>query len=323
MPESARAAIARALGEAARYPDSNAFDLKAALAGKYGVPENWLTLGNGSNDILVLAAQAFLQPGAGAVYSAHAFIVYALASQMQGAQSSVVPALPGLGHDLEGMLSAIRPNTQLVFIANPNNPTGTFLTGEAIESFLGRVPSRVMVLLDEAYNEYLDPELRVDSSAWVRRYPNLIVSRTFSKAYGLAGLRVGYAIAQASVTDVLNRIRQPFNVNGLALAAAAAALTDQEFLERTYAMNRAGYRQLTEAFDALGLRYIPSRGNFVLVQVGEADDAGARVNLGLLKQGVIVRPVDNYGLSKWIRISIGLPEENSALIAALPQALQS
>jgi histidinol-phosphate aminotransferase len=221
------------------------------------------------------------------------------------------------------MLLAIRPNTQLVFIANPNNPTGTFLSGEAIESFLGRVPSRVMVLLDEAYNEYLDPELRVDSTAWVRRYPNLIVSRTFSKAYGLAGLRVGYAIAQAGVTDVLNRIRQPFNVNGLALAAATAALTDEEFLERTYAMNRAGYRQLTEAFDALGLRYIPSRGNFVLVQVGEAGDAGARVNLGLLKQGVIVRPVDNYGLSKWIRISIGLPEENSALIAALPQALQS
>jgi histidinol-phosphate aminotransferase len=323
MPPAARAAVEGALAEGGRYPDANAFDLKAALAERYGVAEDWLTLGNGSNDILMLAAQAFLKPGASAVYSAYSFIVYAIATQVLGAHKIVVPATAGLGHDLDAMRRAVRDDTQLVFIANPNNPTGTYLPARTIEAFLESLPRQVMVVLDEAYNEYLEESLRIDSVAWVRRFPNLVVSRTFSKAYGLAGLRVGYAIAQPAVTNVMNRIRQPFNVNGLAQVAALAALGDRAFLERTHALNAAGYRQLVAACEALGLPYIPSYGNFVLVKVGDTDDAGERVNLGLLRQGVIVRPVGNYGLPQWLRISIGLPEENAALIAALPRALRS
>ena len=183
------------------------------------------------------------------------------------------------------------------------------------------MPANVVVVLDEAYNEYLAPEHQFESSAWVRKYPNLIVSRTFSKAYGLAGLRVGFAIAQPAVTDLMNRIRQPFNVNSLAQAAAIAALNDKEFLAKGAENNFAGYQQLTAAFDELGLEYVPSFGNFVLVRVGDDDGAGARVNLALLKQGVIVRPVGAYGLPQWLRISIGLPEENAAFIAALKKVL--
>jgi len=321
MPESARRAMAIAAADAGRYPDANGFDLKAALAARYGVGSDWLTLGNGSNDILELAARTFLQPGKSAVFAQHSFIVYALATQSIGARAIVVPATPGLGHDLDAMRAAIVEDTQLVFLANPNNPTGTFLEASAIEAFLESVPARVVVVLDEAYNEYLEPALRFDATRWVRRFPNLLVSRTFSKAFGLAGLRVGFGIAQPRLSDVLNRIRQPFNVNTLAQAAAGAALADAPFLQKSFDVNRAGYAQLCGAFDALGLSYIPSHGNFVLVKVGDDDAAGARVNLALLKRGLIVRPVANYGLPQWLRISIGLPEENAALIAALPAAL--
>jgi histidinol-phosphate aminotransferase len=219
------------------------------------------------------------------------------------------------------MAAAIEPDTRLVYIANPNNPTGTFIPAEKIEAFLQKVPANVVVVLDEAYNEYLAPEHQFESSQWVRKYPNLIVSRTFSKAYGLAGLRVGFAIAQPAVTDLMNRIRQPFNVNSLAQAAAIAALNDKEFLRKGAENNRAGYRQLTAAFDELKLEYVPSYGNFVLVKVGDDEGAGARVNLALLKQGVIVRPVGAYGLPQWLRISIGLPEENAKFIEALKKAL--
>jgi len=323
MPASAKQAIIDALDETGRYPDANGFDLKATIAAKYDVPMSWLTLGNGSNDILELAARAFLGAGQSAVFSQFSFVVYPLAVQAVGARAIVVPATDGLGHDLDAMRAAIAQDTRLVFIANPNNPTGTFLTPAAIESFLNALPSRVVVVLDEAYNEYLEPELRFESSIWVRRHPNLIVSRTLSKAYGLAGLRVGYALAQAEATDLLNRVRQPFNVNVLAQAAAIAALKDHAFLARTYSVNRAGYAQLVAAFERLHLRYIPSFGNFVLVKVGEDERAGERVNLSLLKSGVIVRPVGNYGLPQWLRISIGLEHENAALIDALPRALES
>ncbi len=321
MPAAARQAMMDVLSEVGRYPDANGFDLKKGLASRYRVSESWLTLGNGSNDILELAAKAFLSPGKSAVFSQYSFIVYPLATQGVGAEAIVVPATADLGHDLDAMLAAIRADTKLVFIANPNNPTGTFLSDAAIENFLLSVPPHVMVVLDEAYNEYLEPHLRFESSLWVHRFANLIVSRTFSKAYGLAGLRVGYALAQAAASDLLNRVRQPFNVSVLAQAAALAALSDQPFLNQTYELNRAGYLQLTHAFDKLGLSYIPSHGNFVLVKVGEDKDAGERVNLALLKDGVIVRPVGNYGLPQWLRISIGLPEENEALIAALNAAL--
>lgn len=322
MPASSREAIIAALAETGRYPDSNGFELKETIARKYDVPMNWLTLGNGSNDILELAARAFLAPGKSAVFSKYSFVVYPLAVQAVGASAIVVPATHGLGHDLDAMQKAVREDTRLVFIANPNNPTGTFLAPAAIENFLAALPGHVVVVLDEAYNEYLEPDLRFESSIWVRRFPNLIVSRTLSKAYGLAGLRVGFALAQPEATDLLNRVRQPFNVNALAQVAAIAALKDHAFLQETYRINRAGYLQLTDAFKRLGLAFIPSHGNFVLVQVGEDPGAGERVNQRLLKAGVIVRPVGNYGLPQWLRVSIGLPEENAALIAALPRALE-
>ncbi|MCO4860500.1 histidinol-phosphate transaminase [Cupriavidus sp. WGlv3] len=320
MPESARTAVAAAVAELGRYPDANGFALKDALSARFGVPADWLTLGNGSNDILELAAHALVEPGQSIVYAEYSFAVYALATQEIGARAIEVRARD-YGHDLDAMAAAIAPDTRLVFIANPNNPTGTFLPAAQIEAFLQQVPRHVVVVLDEAYNEYLDADQQYDAIAWVRRYPNLMVSRTFSKAYGLAGLRIGYAVAQPELTDLLNRIRQPFNVNSVAQAAAIAALADTDFLRRSAELNRDGKRQLTEAFDRLGLEYVPSSGNFVLVRVGDDDGAGARVNLALLRQGVIVRPVGNYNLPRWLRVTIGLPEENAAFIAALERAL--
>ncbi len=320
LPESAKAAMAAAAAELGRYPDANGFELKAALARRYDVPADWITLGNGSNDILEIAAHAFVQKGQAVVYSQYSFAVYALATQGVGARGINVPA-KNYGHDLDAMAAAIDADTRLVYIANPNNPTGTFIPAAGIEAFLGKVPASVVVVLDEAYNEYLEPQDQFESTQWVRKYPNLIVSRTFSKAYGLAGLRVGFAIAQPAVTDLMNRIRQPFNVNSLAQAAAIAALNDKEFLRKGFENNRAGYQQLTAAFEELGLEYVPSHGNFVLVKVGDDEGAGARVNIALLKQGVIVRPVGAYGLPQWLRISIGLPEENAKFIEALKRAL--
>jgi histidinol-phosphate aminotransferase len=322
MPESARAAMLAAASTLGRYPDSNGFDLKAALSRRYGVPMDWITLGNGSNDILELVALALLERGTSAVYAQHSFAVYRLATQARGARHIVVPARD-YGHDLDAMLAAIADDTRVVFIANPNNPTGTFLPAARIQAFLEQVRARhgqrVVVVLDEAYNEYLDPELRFDSVAWVREFPNLVVSRSFSKAYGLAGLRVGFATAQAALTDLLNRVRQPFNVNTLAQAAAVAALQDADFLGRSYRVNKEGKAQLYQAFDALKVRYVPSYGNFVLVHVGDAP----RINLELLKRGVIVRPVAGDGLPEWLRVSIGLPQENTRFITALTEILRT
>jgi histidinol-phosphate aminotransferase len=320
VPESSKQAMAKAAADLGRYPDANGFELKAALSARYDVPAEWITLGNGSNDILELAVRAFVQQGQAVVYSQYSFAVYALATQGAGARAIVVPARE-FGHDLDAIAAAIDADTRLVFIANPNNPTGTFIPAAQIEAFLDKVPAHVVVVLDEAYNEYLAPQHQFESAQWVRKYPNLIVSRTFSKAYGLAGLRVGFGIAQPAITDLMNRIRQPFNVNSMAQAAAIAALNDKAFLEKGARNNAEGYKQLTAAFDELGLEYVPSFGNFVLVRVGDDDNAGARVNVALLKQGVIVRPVGNYGLPQWLRISIGLPEENARFIEALKKAL--
>lgn len=320
MPASAHSAMMAAAGSLGRYPDSNGFDLKSALAKRYDVPIDWITLGNGSNDLLELASLALLSPGTACVYSQYAFVVYRLATQARGARHIMVPALD-YGHDLDAMLQAIDGDTRLVCIANPNNPTGTFLPRAKIAYFLQQVHdrhgSRVTVLVDEAYNEYLDPEWRFDSTNWVRQYSNLIVTRTFSKAYGLAGLRVGFALAQPALTDVLNRVRQPFNVNALAQAAAVAALNDQEFVQQVYELTKTGKQVLTQAFARLGLTYIPSFGNFVLVRVGDA----AQVNIELLRRGVIVRPVAGDGLPEWLRVSIGLPDENAGFIEALTQIL--
>ena len=298
-----RAAIEKALGELARYPDGNGFELKDALSRRYGVSMDSIVLGNGSNDVLELVAMAFLGAGTSAVYSQHSFAVYPLAKDF--------------GHDLPAMAKAVEADTRIVFIANPNNPTGTFVDYGAMEAFLKSVPGCIVVL-DEAYNEYLPPELRVDTAKWVKRYPNLIVTRTFSKAYGLAGLRVGYAMANPAIADLMNRVRQPFNVNSISLTAAAAALDDMEFVARSYAENRSGLKQIEEGARALGLDYIPSYGNFITVRVGKAAEVFKR----LLKRGVIVRPVTGYELPEHLRISIGTPEENERFLQALAASLR-
>jgi histidinol-phosphate aminotransferase len=311
------AAISAAAADVTRYPDGNAFALKAELARRTGLDAAQIVLGNGSNDILELATQAFLRPGESTVYAQHAFAVYPLATQARGGIGIEVPAVAH-GHDLPAMRAAIRPDTRVVFVANPNNPTGTWIAPGPLEAFVASVPSEVLVVLDEAYNEYLDPADRADSDAWVRRYSNLLVSRTFSKAYGLAALRVGYGVMHASVADALNRVRQPFNVNSLAQAAALAALADANYVDDSRALNCDGLRQLAAGFEALGLSFVPSHANFVLVDVGD----GAAVNAALLAQGVIVRPVGNYGLPSFLRVTVGLPAENARFLSALRAALR-
>jgi histidinol-phosphate aminotransferase len=310
------AAIAQAAAEITRYPDGNGFALKEALSTRLGVPPSQIVLGNGSNDILELATQAYLRPGDEAVYSQHAFAVYPLATRARGASGIEVPARD-FGHDLARMRAAVTPRTRIVFVANPNNPTGTFITPSELESFVASLPTDVLVVLDEAYNEYLDPADRCDSVGWIARYPNLLVSRTFSKAYGLAALRVGYGVMHASIADMLNRVRQPFNVNALAQAAALAALADEDYVDASRALNRQGLAQLAAGFAALELPSLPSHGNFVLVKVGDS----ATVNQRLLAQGIIVRPVGNYGLPEWLRVSVGTSDENARLLAALRCAI--
>ena len=311
-----RAAIAAATEDLSRYPDGNGFDLKAALAARYKVSPEQIVLGNGSNDILELVSQTFLRPGDSAVYSRHAFVVYPLATQARGATGIEVAARE-FGHDLDAMRAAIVPSTRIVFVANPNNPTGTWIPPDALRAFIASVPDDVLVVLDEAYNEYLEPAQIAPSATWIAAHPNLVVSRTFSKAYGLAALRVGYGIMEARVADIVNRVRQPFNVNALAQAAALAALADTSYVDESRALNRAGMKQLEEGVRALGLRFVPSHANFLLVHVGDA----AKVNQRLLAQGVIVRPVANYGLPAYLRVTVGLPAENRRFLDALAAAV--
>ncbi len=312
----ALAAMENVLLEIARYPDGNGFLLKSALAEKYGVALNQIVLGNGSNDLLELAARAFLAPGASAIYSQYAFAVYPLATQAAGARGIETPAR-GYGHDLKAMLEAISDDTRVIFIANPNNPTGTLLGGAELEHFLDQVPRTVLVVLDEAYTEYLPEAQRSNSIGWLKKYPNLLITRTFSKAYGLAGLRVGFALAHPEVVDLLNRVRQPFNVNSLAQAAAVAAMQDEAFLQECVKINRSGMEQITSGLSQMGLDYIPSAGNFVAVKVGNA----ASINHSLLKQGVIVRPIANYGMAEFLRVSIGLEADNARFLQALEHSL--
>jgi histidinol-phosphate aminotransferase len=319
----AKAAIKKALKEVGRYPDGNAFDLKEALSRRYGVPQESIVIGNGSNDLLELVAGAFLAPGRAAVYSEHAFAVYPLATQARGAKSIVVPA-KDYGHDLEAMRMAITPEAQVVFIANPNNPTGTLLRGDELEGFLSLAPGDIAVVIDEAYTEYLPREARYDSVAWLKRHPNLIITRTFSKAYGLAGLRVGFGLMHPDVADLLNRVRQPFNVNSLALAAAVAALDDKAFVSRSYALNRSGMRRLERGFEKLGIEYIPSCANFISFRVPRKDGTpqAGPVYEKLLRQGVIVRPIAGYGMPDHLRATVGLPVENERFLKALRSALE-
>jgi histidinol-phosphate aminotransferase len=316
----ARIAIYAAIDELALYPDGNGFELKSAIAQKLDVALNQIVLGNGSNDVLELVARAFLAPGASAVYSQHAFAVYPLATQATGAAGIEVPAL-NFGHDLVAMRAAIRADTRVVFIANPNNPTGTLLGTAELYAFLKSVPQQVVVVLDEAYGEFLDADLQAPAVAWVAEFPNLVLTRTFSKAYGLAGLRVGFALAQTELAGMLNRVRQPFNVNSLALCAAAAALNDADFIAESKRVNDAGMAQLTQGVQAMGLEFIPSFGNFVCVKVAVSGHRAAQVFQELLQRGVIVRPVGNYGMPDYLRVSIGLPAQNARFLTTLAEIL--
>lgn len=310
-------AIAKALPELTRYPDGNGFELKQALAAHYELDHSQITLGNGSNDVLELIAKAWLEPGSNAVFSQYAFAVYPIATLAAGAESREVPA-KDFGHDLPAMLAAIDSNTRVVFIANPNNPTGTWFDINALEQFLAAVPEQVLVVLDEAYIEYASGSELPDGVKYLSRYPNLIVSRTFSKAYGLAALRVGYALSSPQVAEVLNRVREPFNVNSLALSAGCAALQDEDYLFRSRLVNDQGMAQLEAGLEALGLAWIPSKGNFIAVDFRR--DAGP-INQALLERGVIVRPMAGYGLPEFLRISIGTHEENARFLGVLRQVL--
>jgi histidinol-phosphate aminotransferase len=312
----AQMAIEEAIADIARYPDGNSFALRQAVSAKFGVAQNQIVFGNGSNDILELAARAILQAGDEAIFSQHAFAVYPLVTQAVGATGVVVPA-KDFGHDLDAFLTAITPKTRLIFVANPNNPTGTLLKKDALKAFIHAVPKHVLIVLDEAYDEYLSADLKSEAIAWLAEYDNLIISRTFSKAYGLAGLRVGFGLMHASVADILNRVRQPFNVNSVAQAAAIASLADEDFVARSYAANQAGMKQLTLGLTELGLTFIPSFANFVSFKVPNA----AAVNQQLLQNGVIVRPVANYDMPDYLRVSIGLFSENARFLAVLAQIL--
>ncbi|HHH38501.1 MAG TPA: histidinol-phosphate transaminase [Sedimenticola sp.] len=315
--EAARAAIRGELDAVARYPDGGGYALRSRLAEKHGVDPACITLGNGSNDVLDMIARVFLAPGRESLFSEHAFAVYPISSQAVGAELKITPARD-FGYDLAAMAGMVGERTGVVWIANPNNPTGTWVDGETLEGFIAGLPTRVMVVVDEAYIEYVDEAGYPDASRWLERYPNLIVTRTFSKAYGLAALRVGYGLSHPDVADLLNRVRQPFNVNSMAMAAALAALDDPAFIERSVAVNREGMAQLCKGFERLGLDYIPSVGNFVTLDTGRPV---AEVDAALLREGCIARPVANYGLPRHLRVTVGLPEENARFLAALEKVL--
>lgn len=312
-----KAALTEMLAGLARYPDANGFYLKAKIAEKFGVQANQITLGNGSNDVLELLARTFVNDEHEVIYSQHAFVVYPLVTQALGAKGIAVPA-KDYGHDLDAMLAAITPRTRMIFIANPNNPTGTFLTSEQLAAFIAKVPENVLVVLDEAYYEYVPESQRAPSIEWVQHYPNLVVSRTFSKAYGLAGLRAGFMVTHPALADLMNRVRQPFNMNSLSLRAAEIALDDVEYLNESVAVNDAGMAQLVAFCEKHQLPFIPSHGNFLTIEVGP--DA-ASLYQKLLQQGVIVRPVAGYELPRHLRVSIGLEHENQAFINAMESIL--
>ena len=317
--KKALAAIQAALPELGLYPDGSGYHLKNALAAKYGLDAEQITLGNGSNEILELIARAFVTPELEVIFSQHAFAVYPIVTQAVGATGVVVPAL-NYGHDLDAMLKAVTAKTRVIFVANPNNPTGTLLSQGSLEAFIGALPDTVICVLDEAYFEFVSCVKTVNSIDWLKKFPNLIITRTFSKAYGLAGLRVGYGLSSPACADILNRVRQPFNNNSLALVAATAALDDAEHLQLTVDNNTQGMTQLTDGFKTLGLEWIPSAGNFVSVDLKQS---GQVIYDALLRKGVIVRPVGVYEMPNHLRISIGTPVENAVFLQALADVLKN
>ena len=305
------------------YPDGGGRALKKALAARHVVAPECITLGNGSNELLELIGRCFLDGRKNAVYSEHSFLVYALVTRICGASGRVVPALPvasamSLGHDLDAMAAEVNADTRVVFIANPNNPTGTWFGASALEGFLREVPSTTVVVIDEAYAEYVTQTDYVEAAAWIERFPNLVVTRTFSKAFGLAGLRVGYSLSSTAVSELMNRVRQPFNVSTPAQCAALAALGDEQHLENSVAMNRDGLGQLQDGCARLRLPWIPSAANFLCIEVG--DDAPG-IYQRLLERGVIVRPVGNYQLPRHLRVTVGRPVHNRRFLEALEEAL--
>jgi histidinol-phosphate aminotransferase len=319
----ALAAMRTAIEDVWLYPDGSCHDLKQGLAQHLGVDAACLTLGNGSNDLLVLLAEAFLTPGHSAVYSQYGFAIYALVTRETGAQPIEVPALGAdsdmpLGHDLAAMAAAVKPNTRLLFIANPNNPTGTWAAPAVLKSLLERTASTTLVVLDEAYFEYGHARGTQDGVAWLAEHPNLVVLRTFSKAYGLAGARVGYAISHPEVAEVLNRLRPAFNVNSIAQAGALAALGDQAHMRTAVGATMRELTRVEAALKQMRLWTAPSAGNFVLLRLATA---AAPVFERLLRRGLIVRPLAGYGLKDCLRISIGLPQDNDRLLMTLPKAL--
>ena len=317
LAESVKDALQNELAELTRYPDANGYYLKKALADKYAVELEQVTLGNGSNDLLELVARAFVSSDNEVMFAEHAFVVYPIVTQAIGATAVVVPA-KDYGHDLDAMADAITDKTKLIFIANPNNPTGTFLEQDALKAFLAKVPETVLVVLDEAYFEYATPARRGNAIAWISEFENLIVTRTFSKAYGLAGLRVGYSISNPQIADILNRVRQPFNCNALALKAAETVLNDEDYLQKSVNLNNQGMEDLSNFFTDNNLDFIASMGNFITLDVGKSGD---EVYQALLHEGIIVRPITGYGLPNHLRISIGTHVENQRFKEALTKVL--
>lgn len=319
------AAMQQCLSGVGEYPDGNGFGLKAALANRYQLSTDQITLGNGSNDILELIARAFLRPGLKSVFSEHAFAVYPLATIATGADCKPVPALPmdsemPMGHDLDAMAAALTDDVRVVFVANPNNPTGTWVEREPLLAFLQAVPAHCLVVLDEAYTEYVEAGRFDQPHELLAQFPNLIITRTFSKAWGLAGLRVGYGMSSPEIADLLNRVRQPFNVNSVALAAAEAALSDNDHILQSRALNDAGLQQWQAACHEMKLQYLPSLGNFIAINM-QRD--GQQLFDSLLRKGVITRPVGAYGMPEWLRISIGTEEQNQTAIKALQEVLST
>ena len=311
--------IAGQLADLARYPDGSAFQLKDKLQAKFGIDPAMVTVGNGSNDVLELVGRVFLGPGLESIVSEHSFVVYTLVTKSLGAELTVIPAID-FGQDLKATRAAISDRTRVVFIANPNNPTGTWVDKQSLLSFLDAVPKKVLVVLDEAYAEYVAEPDYPNGLDLVGDYPNLIVTRTFSKAYGLAGLRLGYSVSHPDIADLMNRVRQPFNVNAISLAAALVALDDEIHVKESIRVNKEGMGMLTEACDQLGLGYIPSVGNFLTIDFGF--DA-MPIYDGLLREGVIVRPLGVYGMSNHLRVTVGLPLENKRFIDSLKKVLSA
>jgi len=309
-------AMRAALERAHFYPDGGGWKLRGAIADKFGLGRENVILGNGSNEIIEFLGHAFLQPGDEVVTARHAFAVYGLVAQLFGAKTVEVPD-PGFVHDLPAMLAAITPRTKLVFIANPNNPTGTMVSKEAIEEYMKHVPEHVITVFDEAYFEFVSNP--PDVLEYVREGRNVVVMRTFSKIQGLANLRIGYGLAPAPLAEVLQKTRQPFNANGIAQEGAAAGIADDEHIARTREVTNAGRAYLQSAFFELGLEYVPSVANFVLVRVGNGDE----IFKALLRKGIIVRSMRSYKLPEWIRVSVGTMPQNHAFIEALKELLET